>query len=60
MTNEEIVEEIYHEAYSHGFIDELRKKVDEFRVCPNHNKLPHSELVYKAYYAIKSDVTIQE
>ena len=60
MTNEEIVEEIYHEAYTQGFIDELRRKVDELKISPNHTRLPHSELVYKAYYTIKPDVTIQE
>jgi len=45
MTNEEITEEIYHEAFTEGFIDELRQKIDEFKFSKDHHKLPHHFLV---------------
>jgi hypothetical protein len=54
MTNEEITEEIYHEAFTEGFIDELRQKIDEFKFSKDHHKLPHHEMVYKAYFLVKS------
>ena len=55
MTNEEIVEEIYHEAYSLGFIDELRQKIESMRHSIENHKLSHSDLVYKAYYMLKEE-----
>jgi predicted translin family RNA/ssDNA-binding protein len=55
MTNEEIVEEIYHEAYELGFIEELRKKVDTLRVSVENAKLSHYEIVYKAYHLLKTE-----
>ena len=58
MTNEEIVEEIYHEAYTLGFIDELREKVDKLKRTIEYHKLPHGELVYKAYYLLKKEEVI--
>ena len=58
MTNEEIVEEIYHEAYALGFIDELREKIDNLKRTIEHHKLSHGELVYKAYYLLKKEEVI--
>jgi hypothetical protein len=55
MTNEEITEEIYHEAFAQGFIDELRAKVDEFKFSVDYHKLPHHEMVYKAYFLVKPE-----
>jgi hypothetical protein len=48
MTNEEFTEEIYHEAFREGFIDELRREIE--RVRPD---LSHSERVQIAYYGLK-------
>lgn len=59
MTNEEITEEIYHEAFTEGFIDELRQKIDEFKFSVDHHKLPHHEMVHKAYYIVKPEETNQ-
>lgn len=59
MTNEEITEEIYHEAHANGFIEELRQKIDEFKVCVHNHKLPHHEMVHKAYYMVKPEETNQ-
>jgi hypothetical protein len=55
MTNEEITEEIYFEAHAKGFIEELRAKVDEFKVSIHHYKLPHNEMVHKAYFLVKPE-----
>lgn len=52
MTNEEFTEEIYYEAYSQGFIEELRNEIDRLKMCVHYYKLPHHELVHKAYYNI--------
>jgi t-SNARE complex subunit (syntaxin) len=57
MTNEEITEEIYFEAHTKGFIKELRAKVDEFKVSIHYHKLPHNEMVYKAYNIVKPEET---
>lgn len=59
MTNEEITEEIYHEAYSQGFIDELRQKMDELKLSVEYYNLPHHEMVYKAYHMVKPEETNQ-
>ncbi len=58
MTNEEIVEELYHEAYSLGFINELRKKVDYLTSLEENKKLSRYEIVYKAYNMLKIEGTI--
>lgn len=60
MTNEEITEEIYHEAYTKGFIDELRQKMDEFKTSMEYHKLPHNEMVYKAYHMVKPEEIKQD
>lgn len=60
MTNEEITEEIYHEAYAKGFIDDLRKKLDEFRVSVEHHRLSYHEMVYKAYHIVKPEEIKQD
>lgn len=52
MTNEEFTEEIYYEAHSQGFIEELREEIDKMRNSIHHYKLPHHELVHQAYYNI--------
>jgi hypothetical protein len=59
MTNEEITEEIYYEAHANGFIKELRAKVDEFKVSVHYHKLPHHEMVHKAYHMVKPEETNQ-
>ena len=59
MTNEEFTEEIYYEAFTKGFIKELRAKVDEFKFCVHHHKLPHHEMVHKAYHMVKPEETNQ-
>ena len=51
MTNEEIVEEIYYEAHTEGFIGELHKLIKELTFT--HPKLTHNERVEKAYHIIK-------
>ena len=58
MTNEEIVEEIYHEAYALDFIDELREKMKTLRHSIEYHKLSHNDLVYKAYYMLKDEEII--
>lgn len=60
MTNEEITEEIYHKAFEKGFIDDLRKKLDEFKKSNEHQRLSHHEMVCKAYYIVKSQRTNQD
>ena len=49
MTNEEFTEEIYHEAFEQGYIDELRATIDKFDP-----RLSHSERVQLAYYTLKN------
>jgi hypothetical protein len=53
MTNEEIVEEIYFEAHTEGFIEELLSKTKELSFT--HPKLTYHERVEKAYYTIKKN-----
>ena len=59
MTNEEITEEIYYEAHANGFIDELRQKMDELKRSVEYHKLPHHEMVHKAYHMVKPEETNQ-
>jgi hypothetical protein len=51
MTNEELIEEIYYEAHTEGFIGELNDLIREFGFT--HPKLTHHERVEKAYNQIK-------
>jgi hypothetical protein len=53
MTNEEIVEEIYYEAHTEGFISELNNLIRELAFT--HPKLTHHERVEKAYHQIKKN-----
>lgn len=53
MTNEQIVEEIYYEAHTEGFIDELSKLTKELEYTQP--KLTHNERVERAYYMIKKN-----
>ena len=54
MTNEEFVEEIYHEAFEEGFINELNTALSTLRYT--HPKLSRYEMVEKAYYDIKKNI----
>lgn len=56
MTNEEIVEEIYHEAYEKGFIDELNTNISKLH--NSHPRLNRYERVEKAYYTIKKNIQL--
>jgi hypothetical protein len=49
MTNEEFTEEIYHEAFAKGYIDDLRKEIEK-----TDSNLPHSERVQIAYYSLNN------
>lgn len=51
MTNEEIIEEIYHKAYDKGFIGSLRSEVEKLRM--QNSTTPHIEIVEKAYHSCK-------
>ena len=51
MTNEELIEELYHKAHTKGFFNELHEKVDELNQ-KNKFKCRH-ELVRTAYNEIK-------
>ena len=53
MTNEEYTEEIYYEAHLQGFIEELRAEIDKLKTSIHHYKLPHHDLVHKAYYSVR-------
>ena len=51
MTNEELVEELYHKAHIKGFFHELHNKVDELKKIKN-IKCKHL-LVKEAYDELK-------
>jgi hypothetical protein len=53
MSNEEIMEEMYHEAHYLGFIDELHLAVKILHL--EHPKLSQSEKVDMAYRKLKKD-----
>jgi hypothetical protein len=57
MTNEEFVEEIYHEAFEEGFIDQLNTALSTLHYT--HPKLNRYERVEKAYYTIKKNMQSQ-
>lgn len=50
MTNEEITEEIYHDAHKRGFINELRDELDLLRIT--HPKMDRYDRIHKAYHDI--------
>jgi hypothetical protein len=52
MSNEELVEEIYHKAYRKGFIDDLRQEVGKLKII--NSTTPHIDLVEKAYKICKN------
>ena len=58
MTNEEFVEEIYHEAHTEGFIDELNEALKTLHYT--HPKLTRYERVEKAYYEIKRNMQVND
>jgi hypothetical protein len=51
MTNEELIEELYHKAHVKGFFHELHEKVDEL-TQKNRYKCKH-DLVRTAYNELK-------
>ncbi len=51
MTNEELIEELYHKAHIKGFFSELHEKVSELKKT-KHFKCGH-ELVRTAYDELK-------
>jgi uncharacterized protein (DUF488 family) len=51
MTNEELIEELYHKAHTKGFFDELHDKVNELKTKKTF-KCRH-EMVRTAYNQIK-------
>jgi hypothetical protein len=51
MTNEEFVEEIYHEAHTEGFIDQLNTTLHTLNYT--HPKLDRYERVEMAYHTVK-------
>jgi hypothetical protein len=57
MTNEEIAEEIYYQAFELGFIDLLREKVG-YIYKTTHVK-DHSDVVQKAYNLLVTEGLIQ-
>ena len=53
MTNEELIEELYHKAHQKGFFEELHQKVDELKL-----KNPRAQLcdiTQSAYREIKKE-----
>ena len=54
MTNEQIAEEILHEAHEKKFINDLRKIMEELKFQdPN---LSTHDRVYKAYFILKPSI----
>jgi hypothetical protein len=51
MTNEELIEELYHKAYAKGFFNELHDKVKEIK--QNGVRECEHRLVQKAYSELK-------
>ncbi len=51
MTNEELIEELYHKAHAKGFFHELHEKVKE--LTNNHKYKCKHELVRTAYNELK-------
>ena len=47
MTNEEHMEEIYYEAHTQGFIDQLRQAINE--ITNTIQKISHNDAVFMAY-----------
>lgn len=57
MTNEEIAEEIYHQAFELGFIDLLRDKIGY--IYTTTIVRDHSDVVQKAYNLLITEGLIQ-
>ena len=51
MTNEELIEELYHKTHAKGFFHELHDKVKELQI--NKNKKYRHELIQVAYEDLK-------
>jgi len=51
MTNEELIEELYHKAHAKGFFHELHDKVNE--LTQNHKYKCKHDLVRTAYNELK-------
>jgi len=53
MSNEERIEEIFHQAYTAGDVDVLRQYIDEYKIS-----LPHksqNEIIELAHFRVKTD-----
>lgn len=53
MTNEELIEELYHKAHQKGFFNELHQKVDELK--QKDPKAPLCDVTQSAYRQIKKE-----
>jgi len=51
MTNEELIEELYHKAHQKGFFNELHQKVDEIK--KQNPKMQLCDVTQSAYREIK-------
>jgi len=51
MTNEELIEELYHKAHQKGFFKELHQKVDEIK--KQNPKMQLCDVTQSAYREIK-------
>lgn len=51
MTNEELIEELYHKAHQKGFFEELHQKVDELKL--KNPRMPLCDITQSAYREIK-------
>jgi len=54
MSNEELLEELYHKAYNKGFIDTFRLEIEKLR--KTNSKKSHIEIAEQAYRNCKSKV----
>ena len=57
MTNEEITEEIYHDAFERGFVDQLNEAIGILRVTEP--RMDQHDRVYKAYHDVTKNMGIE-
>ena len=53
MTNEELIEELYHKAHQKGFYQQLHQKVDEIK--QENPRMPLCDITQSAYRQIKKE-----
>lgn len=53
MTNEELIEELYHKAHQKGFYQQLHQKVDELK--QKNPRMPLCDVTQSAYRQIKKE-----